>query len=81
MVLSVQGAWQAPRLSHRVASPLTEEELKGPGGKLGSAQQVCSTDEPESWLAQVQGSPFPELCNEGWDSDSWVHSTERFSGL
>lgn len=41
--------WRAPRLSHHVASPLTEQELKGPGGKLGSAQQVYSKDEPESW--------------------------------
>lgn len=41
--------WRAPRLSHHVASPLTEQELKGPGGKLGSAQQVYSKDGPESW--------------------------------
>lgn len=40
---------QAPRLSHCVASPLSEEELKGPGGKFGLAQQVYSKHEPESW--------------------------------
>lgn len=32
-----------------MTSPLTEKELKGPGGKLGSAQQVYSKDEPENW--------------------------------
>lgn len=45
----MQGAWQAPRLSHHRSSPLTEEELKVPGGELGLVQQVHSKDEPESW--------------------------------